>query len=673
MIKKTLIIFTLLLLIFITYLPSSLVSSVSAAPAGIEILDHYWGQGGEEWAAIPGDRNVKLTLTIQNREDTTICGLKAIIYDDKSGRPFPFRSKDEGLYISSYYDAHIRIGEAKNIEFDVTIIPEASPGYYEVPIYFEYLDCEDPDYPILSTLSKITLKVWDYPEIKVLDSRWVDQDGSPTYAGPGSYAKFLTLTFYVPRYYSASNIKAVLHLSNHFTNLTGGDIVEEFYSERAVGGQSFTINFGLNIKENTPIGFHTLKLDLKYYNRWLSEVEQEIEVPVKVSGLGDLDIQFQGILISTGSSRNAEIILKNSGTAPIYSISSRAISEGGLIILSEITKEVDILMPGESIIFKPLIFAPPTLPEGSYMFTLSVSYIESSGLKKTDTRGVGVYVRSSPEIGMSAYVEGEPLIASRTSKVKIVLKNLYDAPVTEVKTLLSLRGLPIVIVGGEQSAYFSKIESGEKIEIPVELLVSPKADETVYEGSLTVSYRDPLGQPRTDTLSISFIVRGLIKLTFRQLQVGSSTIYPGSTVDILGEILNSGTVTARMTEVRLVLEEPLTESPYSTYYIGDISPYSTSSFTLSFSISKDAKPGIYKLKIIGECENTYGEKIETSDTFEVKVDDRPPETSPSPTQTQSSISMISQNILLILILTVVLIVGILYGFVRRTRKKLETT
>ncbi|MEN2975502.1 MAG: hypothetical protein ABDH32_08040, partial [Candidatus Caldarchaeales archaeon] len=78
--KKNTIGVILILLTSIIYFSINLVSSVNADASGIEVLEYYWGQDGEEWAAMPGDRNVKLTLTIQNREDTTICGLKAVIY-----------------------------------------------------------------------------------------------------------------------------------------------------------------------------------------------------------------------------------------------------------------------------------------------------------------------------------------------------------------------------------------------------------------------------------------------------------------------------------------------------------------------------------------------------------------------------------------------------------------
>ena len=640
------------------------------ASKGIEILDYYWGRVGEEWAVMPGDRNAKLTIVIQNNEDTTICGLKATIFEKGKGIPHPFRDKNGGTTISSYYEGYIRVGEARSIEFDVSIIPEAKPGYYDVNVYFEYMDCEDPDYPVLSTWTTITLRVWGYPEIRVVDSGWATQEGLPTYAGPGDYAKILKLTLYVPRYYSLSNVKAVLHLSEYFTNLTRGGIVEEFYTGQVLGGQVFTLRFSLNVAENTPTGTHILKLSLRYYDRWLTEVEQEIQVPVKISGFGDLDIDLQGMLISAGSLKNAEIIIKNKGTAPLYSIKSRVTAEGGLIILSDMTKEVDILSPGESIIFKPLVFAPPTLPEGSYALTLTVSYLESSGIPKTETRGIGVYVRRTPEVGLTSYVEGEPLTASRTSRVNIVLKNLYDSPVTEVKAVISLRGLPIVIFSGEQNAYFPEVKPGEEVRIPLELLVSPRAEETVYEGSLTVSYRDPYGQPRVDSLSVPFIVKGLIKLSFRQLQLASSKVYPGSNVDVLGEILNSGTVTARLTNVKLILEDPLIPTPYSTYYIGDVSPYSTSSFTLSFRVSHDAKPGTYRLKIVAEAENTYGDRIEAQGFLDINIGEKPLEIPEQSKSSQQALSLTAQQLFLIIIVLTVVIIILGYLAIRR-RKKIE--
>ena len=662
-------IFIIILIVIMSILQAISFETVNASRS-IEILDYYWGKAGEEYAVIPGDKNVKLTLVIQNNEDTTICGLEAKIFEKDRSIPYPFRDKDGRNIISSYYDGHIRVGEARSIEFDVSINPEAQPGYYDVNVYFTYMDCEDPDYPVLSTWTSITLRVWDYPEISVVDSRWVTQDDSPTYAGPGDYAKFLKLTLHVPRYYSASNIKAILHLSEYFTNLTRGSIVEEFYTGQVLGGQVFTLRFGLNVAENTPTGVHTLRLSLKYYDRWLTEVEQEIQVPVKISGFGDLDIDLQGMLISAGSLTNAEITIKNKGTAPIYSIKSRVLAEGGLIILSEITKEVEILNPGESIMFKPLVFAPPTLPEGSYALTLTVNYLESSGIPKTETRGIGVYVRRTPEIGLTSYVEGEPLTTSRTSIVNIVLKNLYEGPVTEVKMALSLRGLPIIISSGDQNAYFPEIKPGEEVRIPLELLVSPKAEETVYEGSLTVSYRDPYGQPRADSLSLPLVVKGLIELSFRQLQPGSSKIYPGQIVDILGEVLNSGTITARLTDVKLVLEDPLIPTQYSLYYIGDVSPYSTSSFTLSFRVSDDAKPGKYRLKIVAKAENTYGDKIETWGVLEVNVEEKPLESSTSIKPSEQLFGLSIQQLFFIIIILAVTIVILGYMVVRR-RKKIE--
>ncbi|MEM2068677.1 MAG: COG1361 S-layer family protein [Nitrososphaerota archaeon] len=642
------------------------------ASKGIEILDYYWGRAGEEWAVIPGDDNAKLTLIIKNNDDTTICGLKATIFEKDKNIPYPFRDKDGRTTILGYHEGYIRVGEVRSIEFDVSVIPEAKPGYYDVNVYFTYMDCEDPDYPELSTRASIKLKVWDYPEIKVIDSNWVTQDGLPTYAGPGDYAKFLTLTLYLPRYYSASNIKGILYLSRSFTNLTGGRIAESFYTGQVLGGQVFSLKFGLNIAEDALIGVHTLSLSLRYYNRWLKEVSQEIQVPVKVSGSGDLDVNLQGMLISAGSLENAEIVIKNKGSAPIYSVKSRVTAEGGLIILSEITKEVNILTPGQSVTFKPLIFAPPTLPEGSYALTLTINYLDSSGIQKSEVRGIGVYVRRTPEVGLTSFVEGEPLITSRSSKINIVLKNLYDGPVTEVKTLISLKGLPAVIIAGEQNAYIHEMKPGEEVRIPLELLVSPKADETVYEGSITISYRDPYGQPRTDSLSLPLIVKGLIKLSFRQLQLGVSKTYPGGLVDILGEVLNSGTTTARLTNVKLILEEPLTPTQYSTYYIGDVSPYSTSSFTLSLRVSDNAKPGTYNVKVVVEAENSYGDKIEASGYLDINVGEKPPESTSSPKPSEQSFALANQQVLLVVLAMVALGV-ITYVALRRRKKKVEIT
>lgn len=636
----------------------------------VEIMEYYWGEPGERWAAMPGDRDAKLIVVVQNMEDTTICGLVATLSQREPGTPFPFRDRDGKPFITSYYVGSIPTGSSETLEFDVSIDPDAEPGFYKATLHLRYVDCEDPDYPEMSTTQTIDLKVWDEPEIKVVDSSWVEADGSPTHAGPGDHAKFLSLTFHVPRYYMASNVKAVLHLNRYFTNLTGGDVVEEFYAGEARGGQTFTLRFGLNVAEDAPTGVHTLKATLIYYDRWLTEKTQEIEVPVKVTGSGDLEISYQGLSIPAGSTKPLPILIKNTGTAPIYRLEAHLTAAGGLVIVSGDSETMEVLMPGESMEFEPMIMAPPTASEGAYSLSLKVEYADSAGNKEVETREIGVYVRSAPEIGLTASLEGGPLTASRTNKVAILVKNLYDGPVTEVKTLLTLKGLPMVVAGGEPNAYFPRIEPGEAGKMELEILVSPQAEETVYEAELAVTYRDPMGQPRTDSLPVPMIVQGALRLEFREIQVASTSLYPGATVDIIGELLNGGTVTARLTEVTLALSPPFSETPDSTYYIGDITAYSTASFTLSFRIDEDAEPGRYPLKMVAVCENSYGDRITVEKTIEVEVGEKP---LPQSIEAASSEPFPISNLLLPIGVLVIIIVAVAVIYAARRRKRVEAS
>jgi len=143
-------------------------------------------------------------------------------------------------------------------------------------------------------------------------------------------------------------------------------------------------------------------------------------------------------------------------------------------------------------------------------------------------------------------------------------------------------------------------------------------------------------------------------------------------VDVLGEILNSGMVTARLTNVKLVLEDPLIPTLYSAYYIGDVSPYSTSSFTLSFRVSDDAKPGTYRLKIVAEAENTYGDKIETQGFLDVNVGEKPLEISESLKSSEQLFSLTIQQLFFIIIVLAAVIIVLGYLTIRR-RKKIEIT
>lgn len=658
----------LVFFVLVMFLASTLFMPVKADDV-VEVVDYYWGEDGVKWAAMPGDVDVKLTIVLQNMEDTTVCGLRATIASRGDEKPFPFRDKDGNPFITSYLDGSIPVGASKALEFEVSIDPDAEPGFYEVNLHLSYLDCEDPDYPKTSTLHTLTLKVWEEPDIDVVNSEWVELDGSQTYAGPGDTAKLLSLTFHVPRYYTASDIQVVLHLNEYFENLTGGNIVREFYRGEVPEGGSFTLQFPLNIAEDAPIGTHTLEATLTYYDRWLVKRVQVVEVPVRVSGSGDVEVRYEGVSMPAGASRRVEILVENVGTAPIYSVEAELSASTGLMVVSGSSEKWDALAPGESASFKPLVMAPPTTKEGTYILSLRLEYKDSAGREKSESKEISVYVRPAPEVGLTAMLSGGPLTASESNEVKLVLRNLYDGPVSEVKTLLSLKGLPMAIVGGEPNAYFPEIPAGGSAETELQLLVSPQAEETVYEAELLVDYRDPSGQPRTDTLPVSIVVRGALRLSFRDIQIASSLIKPGAAVDIVGEILNSGTVTARLTEVKLILEPPLIETPDSKYYIGDVTSYSTSSFTVSFEVSPDAEPGKYPVKLVATCENSYGEKITISKVIEVEIGEVPPqiqvegETSqPLPTETLTLVGVAA---------IAAAILGALWT--RRRRRKIEVS
>ncbi|MEM3397635.1 MAG: hypothetical protein QW724_01395 [Nitrososphaerota archaeon] len=644
----------------------------------IEIIDAYWGESGKEMAAMPGDR-ANLVIDFRSLiEDETICGLKVILWPIDPFRPFPFKGVKPGN-ITTYTDQQIGFGDKAQLIFDVIIDSSAKPGKYEAYLYFFYYDCSDPEYPLIMALKKIDIYVWPLPEFRIIDISWLNGEGLQTSAGPGDFNKILSVTFTVPKYYEVSNIAATLHLNDHFTNLTGGDLVKASYAGQSSESQYFTLKFPLNIKSDIPLGTYNLKLVLNYYDRWLSIQNQEIFIPVTIAGSSDLDISTQSPIFTTGSTSNIGIKIMNTGSSPIYSVKV-SLSSNDLIILDNEIK-ITKVDPGKELSFSFLVRAPGALSEGFYPITIQAEYISSDGVTQTLSKTIKVEVRSPPTVSLSGYIKNPEVIIGKSHDLSIVIENPYDSPIRDIIIKTSFESLPLALASNG-IFYFEQIPAKSFIELEIPVRVSPSASTGTSYGKLSITYRNPSGELKTDEVMVPIIIKPDLRFGFSGVVLSSTSVAAGESLDISGDIYNRGLSTGKLCEVRVRASPPLIETIDSVYYIGDISSLSKASFSVSVDVAENARPGKYTADLTISCSDVFGEVTEYSKTIEIEVTSRsilPTATRSFATgtvQRQTTIQggwqpyMILQNPILISIV-VAAVVGVSVMILLRRRKKRE--
>ncbi len=609
-------------LAFLALLISTVITTLPVGnAAAIDVLDVVWGSPESPSIASPGDRDATLTVVFMNREDVTICGIVATI-GKALGFPFPFTDREGASSIRGYLERAITAQGIGRLQFKITIDENALPGDYPADLRIEYRDCADPDFPINTLSLPIVIRVSEAPAPIFLRAAW-ELDGREVSVGPGMGVAVLRVELEAPRRVSMANVVGRLLLEPPLTNTTGGYVVETSLLKSVRSGEAFTLTFPIKLSDDVRLGTYKMRLQLTYTNQWMSKKSVELVFSASVNGREELRLGYEGLKLRAGAESALNVELSNVGTAPIYKATVR-VASGSPAALTVIDERIEIgsLAPGETAGLRIGIHASPTALEGVYPVKITVEYRDVLGNLKVEDFQAVVDVLRPPAPGFSADVEGNPVKAAGFSSIKITYRNINPEEVRDITISLSLRGLPISVIGGGLVHYVEALAPGEEYAAEYSLAVSPAAGDGVYEAVATVRYKTAGGEERVETLSIPLVVVGDIKLVFRGVEFSPKEAEPGGIVDVAGDLINMGASTARAVITEIMGDAPLVAIPDSTSFIGTINPSQVSAFTLSFRVSDDAKPGVYSATIIAKYRDGFGREFELKKTLEYVVGEK---------------------------------------------------
>lgn len=619
--------------------------SLAAIPARagyLEAVGVVWGTAEEPLLATPGDKDAKLTVTLQNlrtpdkgEADFVMCGIVATL----KGYPFkeyPFRDVSEHEEAMAYFSDSLSFGKTATFQFRLNIDENAKPGVYDAVLTVSYFKCgvqDSTQYTLYTYSMPIRVKVWPPPDLNIVDVSWEDGSGRVISAGPGSNGLTLSITIHNPPQNYMYDVKGTLLLAYPFIDPANLGTANASISGTVQPNQAFTLKFTLNVEKGAKVGVYSLPLMLEYYNHWGTRKSQMVYVTVPLEGKEELSVDVDQPRTYPGSLVKPKISLRNSGTAPIFDVEVR-LSSGAqqLSVISGDLFKIPVVLPNQTVDLSPSVYITPTASTGVYQATLSITYKDIKGNACTDEHTLSIMVLDRVMGGVKARIEGNPVTTRQPNNVSIVILNANEGPITSVKASLDTSGLPISVISGDVPALLDRIDEGKEARLKTVVYVSPSATEGIHYAKLNVAYLDSYGILREESLPIPFVVKGIIDLNFKSLEIAKATFTPGETVDITGEVINSGTTTARMAEVSLRADRPLTTTSLSTYYIGDIDPYSTVSFSVSLDVSRDARPGTYKPELVISYVDSFGQRYSVVKPIDVRVVEGQTFTTLSPTR-----------------------------------------
>lgn len=609
-------------------LAATLYFPLASSSRNFNILEITWGTPDNPLIVSPGDIDTALTLVILNNNDITACGIVASLTKPVNYGDFPFKDSRGRSVIVTYLERRLAPQEIGRITFRIDVDRNAQPGIYKARLLITYRDCSDPDFPSRTFSTLITLKLDDTPKPRFLRAVW-EEDGVKTTAGPGAGIVTLRVFLEAPQKTEMANIVAELLLPKGLKNSTGGDVVKARYLERVASGEVFNLAFPLQIPEDAELGSYRFELKIQYTNHWLTRKTTTITFEASLEGREKIEVRMDKPReIEIGSTAELTLSIINSGTAPAFDVKiSLTPPAAGIMVLDNFF-ETPVINPREEFKVNARLFISQGVVEGEYPITVGINYVSAAARRESKDSTISINVIKPQNPGFSVNVKENRIMAGKTSEtLEITLTNLNPYTVYDVRIVFSFTNIPVTLVEGNQVIYLESMEQGRRVDVKLKVAASPEAGDSTHLIPVSIRYRTPAGVERLETLEAPILIYGNIELNVRNIQVSPTVASPGEVVDIAGDIINIGLTRARAVDVSLEGEEPYVEIPESRNFVGEISPSQVSTFTLSFKVEDNAKPGDYSVTLRVRYINGFGEEFEVTRKIEYSVT-KPPEVSP---------------------------------------------
>mgnify|MGYP000341890873 CR=1 FL=1 len=601
--------------------------TVSQIPSiELEVVDSYWIYAGTQTVPYPGSTDLTLAIVVKNLGNENITDVRAILELPEVFEPSTLRS---------YLPIIPSKSSAQLVFSGISVKRNASPGVYGALLrvnftYTVYSQVTVEDQQSLDV--KLEVSKSPEPGLRIVRVQWGSTTPQPAYPG----ARNLALLVEIENLgnYPITAIDATLELPRGFTYIYGGSTID-IHRDVTIGiGGSTTLLFpGIYISQDIEPGAYIAKLrvncSLIIDTSQIRSV-QELEVPIIVSGiepnLSIIYIQWRygtQPAVPLPGSRNLvlEIGIANHGEHSIASVvpeislpkGFRLLNVGGSCIGGCARASVCNLLLTLNI--------SNSIEPGNYVINLVLRYIANPGngevLDKAlfaipihidnpdlyDTKLELIKVKWGPGLGPQVVYPGSRHVALQ---VAIINHGIYTAQGVVVE-LEAPEGFKIIISKDTCSASLLPGTScTATFYVDIDLNTTPNIYEVIIN---THYFLDVYGAylERSKTLK-TFIEVSKPAGTLSYIDIVGSywlnnyPVYPGDeNATYVVTIANKAPypVSGLKAELKLPSEVVLSNDSSSTTYLpGPIPPKQVAIITFTLSISRNAKPGIYRGELI---------------------------------------------------------------------------
>ena len=613
----------------------------------LSIVDWYWGRPGTKVEAGPGDERVPLTVVLVNTRKEAVFGVAAELRT--SG---PFRPHGRGGAVA-YSAGPARSGDAVPLTFELDVSPDASPSSYRLEVYvrYNYVDSKG-ELNSATFLDTIEVELKDSPgRPELLDVSWAA--GSPP--EPGSLGRLTVVLGFRDRL-PITRLSAELKLPEGLRGSDGSD------SAVSVAGQPvgtvFTASFDVVPLRDVPSRV-TAELKVEYVLEWGTKRSFVYRVEVPLRGRAGLELRLEPTTLVAGTVNPLRLQVGNSGTEVLRNVVLTFSTQPGspLTLLKGSRVELREVNVGELVLLEGAleVYASPNAPEGPVTLTVRAEFFDGSGVKRVETRELGLAVTRPVRQGFELEISNRTLTVGREGELGFTLRNVSGGEVSDVEVLVSAAA-PLTVLGPSVFRAES-IRAEGSIRFSTRVIASPTATEGVYRLTVSVTYKDRYGRLLSESREVGVLVKGFVLLKVFNLDV--TTEDPASRlISVTGDLLNEGLSPSRTVWVELSGPDVISSTPS---YLGDVQPGEQKSFSVEGKLRSDSG----QVFLVFTYRDRFGDVQVHSVPLNVRIEGQVTRLETVPTTAQTNVAQSS--------LSVSVIVGIaaiiaLFGYLALRRR-----
>jgi hypothetical protein len=307
--------------------------------------------------------------------------------------------------------------------------------------------------------------------------------------------------------------------------------------------------------------------------------------------------------LTSGSTSNVTVSFINRNPTPLYNV-TLTFTSTALQWDHPSHLFYPLIAAGATVTFNATVTVPPG-EQGVIPVQVTAQYYSVDGQPQLQQLELTFYVQPStlPTSPIIGYLDPSNLSAGSPYVTNLIFLNTENSPLYNISIEISDSGIYI----NQTLITVPKLSHGQQLRIPISVFI-PVA------GSISMGFQAQYyqqGELHSETGSLSALASGSINIIQTQVSTVPAVALPGSLVSITATIVNYGTGTANGLLARVITPLGLTALSGSTYYVGNVAPYTPTTYTFALAISNNTKPGTYEIPVILTYTNSL-DQLQTS-------------------------------------------------------------